>query len=460
MKNLSWKERFNIPSDSEHSVADVLRAGLINEEEYLEWAAETYELPILDATFFKSVSEARLLSEYSSDRWTNSFFPVALWDQTLYIACLEPQDVDIDIPCHFILSSLKPMELTWEIMAKTFVEKTMPIDTSSAVKVPDFAKQEVAPALDFSIPAAGADSALMPEDTCIHDPPFAVPTAPLPPIQKHEPVSFTESSEGSFVKSQITALFEFDEKSKIISIPDHVIDELLKPEPTKTNTQVHANPHAKPENFERPEITNVVTIGHKAEYTFTNTKTIMPFPERSTHFSFIRTVFSEQVILEARNKVKENTDPHQALISAFCVLKDYYKKLMWAVRDQKGNVFPIASNSAWDFSEEAWNTPIDFKSPSPFRIAKFTAKPYHGEVYPNSVNDRFFQQWNNGKYPSVLTIVPVKLQGKVFAYFIGCEPSIHFHPINSLEVMQATCDELIQTFVNIHKELSANKAAS
>ncbi len=457
MKNLSWKERFNIPTDSEHSVADVLRAGLINEDEYLEWASEAYELPVLDAAFFKSVSEARLLSEYASDLWTNSFYPVAIWDEALYIACLEPQDVDVNIPCHFLLSPLKPMELTWEIMAKTFVEKTMTVDTSSSIKVPDF-KEEPAPLLDFSIPV------IAPE-TPVRVPPAPTPqtpttSTPLPPIQKHEPVSFTQRSENSFAKSQITALFEMDEKSKVLSIPDFVIEELLKPETTKTSTQVHANPHAKPENFERPEITNVVTIGQKAEFTFTNTKTIMPFPERSTHFSFIRTVFSEQIILEARNKVKENTDPHQALISAFCVLKDYYKKLMWAVRDQKGNVYPIASNSAWDFSEEAWNTPIDFKTPNPFRIAKFTAKPYHGEVYPNPVNDHFFQQWNSGKYPNVLTIVPVKLQGKVFAYFVGCEPSIHFHPTNSLDVMQATCDELIQTFVTIHKELSANNKAA
>jgi hypothetical protein len=186
----------------------------------------------------------------------------------------------------------------------------------------------------------------------------------------------------------------------------------------------------------------------------------MPFPERSTHFSFLRTVFSEQVILEARGKIKENTDPHQALICAFHILKDYYKKLMWAVRDQKGAVYPIASNSMWDFSEEAWNTPIDFKSPNPFRIAKFTAKPYHGEVYPNPINERFFQLWNNGKYPSVLTVVPVKMQGKVFAYFVGCEPALHFHPQNSLDIMQATCDELIQTFITIHKELNPTPKAS
>jgi hypothetical protein len=260
------------------------------------------------------------------------------------------------------------------------------------------------------------------------------------------------------------------ESSTQISIPDFVVDELLKPEPepkpetlppieNTAVTSIRMNPNATSDQFNNPEITNVVPLGKtKPEITFTNTKTILPFPDRSTHFSFIRTVFSEQVILEARGKIKENTDPHQALICAFHILKDYYKKLMWAVRDQKGAVFPIASNTAWDFTEEAWNTPIDFKSPNPFRIAKFTAKPYHGEVYPNPINDHFFQLWNSGKYPPVMTIVPVRLQGKVFAYFVGCEPALHYHPTNSLDIMKSTCDELIQTFVTIHKELNPKAA--
>jgi hypothetical protein len=496
MKNLSWKEKFNIPSDTDHSVADILRSGLMNEEDYLAWASETYQLPIVDAAFFKSAENHKLLLDNSSSEWTDTFFPILEWENRLYIACLEPNEIGINKPYSFVLAPIVAMESLWNKMDKpesdTLVEPSIEAPSLSALNGLSFGDGALASSLDLppdDTPSSNSEtpseninsfdlsSLEVPKENPVKEPAIAPAIAEEPPLVFSEPPpaptpahvaapvlantpppAKASGYENVFEQSQsqITSFFELTSTKNQISIPDFIVDELLKPAPVKpAPSAVNMNPNAKAENFDVPEITNVIKLGNKPEMTFTNTKTIMPFPERSTHFSFVRTVFSEQIILEARGKVKENTDPHQALISAFHILKDYYKKLMWAVRDQKGGVYAIASNTAWDFSEEAWNTPIDFKSPNPFRVAKFTTKPYHGEVYPNAVNDRFFQLWNNGKYPSILTVVPVKLQGKVFAYFVGCEPAMHFHPTNSLDIMQATCDELIQTFVAIHKELSA-----
>lgn len=478
MNNLGWKEKFNVPKDSEHSLIEILRSGFINEDEYLQWASETYQIPVVNHDFFKTLNNYKLVLENPSPHWNETFFPAAEWDGTLFIVCIEPKQIELSKPYSCILASLFRMETLWNKMEKTISEKPAPDvsfgeqtiaipekDDSMSLVIeekltsPDFSFDSIVqttPDVDFSAtPAADAQASTIPEDA---------PT-PVPPS-----AASYSASENVYEDSKITSLFSQMESSTQISIPDFVVDELMKPEPPPAPktlppientavTSIRMNPNASADNFNTPEITNVVNVGKtKSEITFTNTKTILPFPDRSTHFSFIRTVFSEQVILEARGKVKDNTDPHQALICAFHILKDYYKKLMWAVRDQKGAVFPIASNTAWDFSEEAWNTPIDFKSPNPFRIAKFTAKPYHGEVYPNPINDHFFQLWNSGKYPPVMTIVPVRLQGKVFAYFIGCEPALHYHPTNSLDIMISTCDELIQTFVTIHKELNPKAA--
>lgn len=471
MKNLGWKEKFNIPTDSDHSLVEILRSGFINEDEYLQWASETYQLPVVTHDFFKTLNNYKLVLENPSPHWRETFFPAAEWDNTLFVVCLEPQQIELSKPYNCILASLFRMETLWNKMESPSAENTIDISFAEPSTGQPAADSEAVSLVieekltspDFSFDSIVQESPT-PEAAPTEEP-AEVPTpesAPLP--QSHASYS---ASENVYEDSKITSLFSQMESSTQISIPDFVVDELLKPEPPKEPppientavTSIRMNPHASGDNFNTPEITNVVNLGKtKPEITFTNTKTILPFPDRSTHFSFIRTVFSEQVILEARGKVKENTDPHQALICAFHILKDYYKKLMWAVRDQKGAVFPIASNTAWDFSEQAWNTPIDFKSPNPFRIAKFTAKPYHGEVYPNPINDHFFQLWNAGKYPPVMTIVPVRLQGKVFAYFIGCEPALHYHPINSLDIMQSTCEELIQTFVSIHKELNPKAA--
>lgn len=497
MKNLSWKEKFNIPADSDHSIVEILRSGFISEEDYLAWASEAYQIPVVDHEFFKTVNNHRLVLENPSELWCDTFFPAYEWENTLFIVCLEPQELQINKPHCFVLASLFRMETLWTKMEKPLPESealTLPKDDETPVEntmastsadveekltSPDFSfdslalhqdshedsssekpqeaadSTEVIANMDFNITDMLGQSSLaeneeptpppvIAPEPAVSAPSFAKMATAIPSVSAKD-----SGGQNVYEDSKITNLFAKTDSSNQITIPDFIIEELLKPEekPLMEDT-------VNTQSFDQREITNVVALKQKPEITFTNTKTIMPFPERSTHFSFVRTVFSEQIILEARGKVKENTDPHQALISAFHILKDYYKKLMWAVRDQKGAVYAIASNTAWDFSEEAWNTPIDFKSPNPFRIAKFTAKPYHGKVYPNPINDRFFELWNAGKYPPVLSIVPIKLQGKVFAYFIGCEPALHYHPTNSLDIMQATCEELIHTFLTIHKELT------
>ncbi len=478
MNNVLWKEAFNIPKDSEHSLLEILRSGFINEEAYIQWASETYQLPIVDHDFFKTITNHKLLLENPSPLWNETFFPAHIWENTLYILCLEPQDIQLDQPHCFVLASLFRMETLWNKMEKPAplpetqkhtdgleYEPTIEIHGSAMSETlasPDFSFDTIvinneAPIIPDAITAASADTPTD-ETTPIVETQVAAEAAPdaLPEIPSFASAA-APKTENVYEDSKITSLFSQVDSSTQISIPDFIIDELTKVEPEPTPAQEQ---HELTQFYEKSETTNVVPIEKPREITFTNTKTIVPFPDRSTHFSFLRTVFSEQVILEARGKVKENSDPHQALICAFHILKDYYKKLMWAVRDQKGAVYPIASNSMWDFSEEAWNTPIDFKSPNPFRIAKFTAKPYHGEIYPNPINERFFKLWNNGKYPSVFTVVPVKMQGKVFAYFVGCDPALHYHPVNSLDIMQATCDELITTFITIHKELNPTPKAS
>ncbi|MCC6138042.1 MAG: hypothetical protein IT287_05380 [Bdellovibrionaceae bacterium] len=259
-----------------------------------------------------------------------------------------------------------------------------------------------------------------------------------------------------------------DTKSELKTAPRTV------PTPTKTNTPakeaaapapkapsapppatVKINPNFSQSNYNIPEITNVVRAQNKSSDThFTSTKTIMPFPDRTTQFTFIRTVYSEQVIIDAKTKIQENNDPQDALISAFKLLKDYYKKLMWVVRDQKGYAFPIACNTEWEFTEEAWNLSMDFKTPNPFRIAKLTQKPYHGPISKNRASDEFFKQWGDGTYPDVLSIVPVKLHGKVFGYFVGCGKGPHFNSQQSIELMESVCNDLIVAFVRIHKDLT------
>ena len=86
-------------------------------------------------------------------------------------------------------------------------------------------------------------------------------------------------------------------------------------------TQVLNLPNTNPGKSQTPKAKKA----KEKELTFTTTKTIMPFPERTTQFTFMRTVYSQQLTLEAPNSIKDTKDPQEALMSSFRTLKDYFK---------------------------------------------------------------------------------------------------------------------------------------
>lgn len=401
-----WKQHFTQLKDSNKSLTQLLISGELVLADYIKWAAENYKLPFLNDSFFTQTKNHKLVLENPHAQWSEFFFPIHEWQGTIYIGCVEPQDFSFTKKHCFVLCSPTQLSSLWGTMQKP------------------------------------ANASL-----------------PKPPAE-----TFSELNKLQFeeVKLEVSKQVNYDTQATQTNINTVSLITPSANEKTATSTSqlktqdVKINPNFSVTNYDVPEITNVVRAPNSkgSDTNFTNTKTIMPFPERSTQFTFIRTVYSDQVIIDAKAKIQENTDPQDALISAFKILKDYYKKLMWVVRDHKGYAFPIACNTEWEFTEEAWNTPMDFKTANPFRIAKLTQKPYHGAIANNTASDHFFKQWANGTYPDVMSIVPVKINGKVFGYFIGCEKGSHFQDNHSLELIESVCTELVATFIRIHKELA------
>src|ERR1035437_1305752 len=66
-----------------------LMAGHISTEEYLEWACESFALPILNSAFFhQSFDRATLTPEVRQGPWTAWCFPVGQWEDVAIIACI------------------------------------------------------------------------------------------------------------------------------------------------------------------------------------------------------------------------------------------------------------------------------------------------------------------------------------------------------------------------------------
>lgn len=64
--------------------------------------------------------------------------------------------------------------------------------------------------------------------------------------------------------------------------------------------------------------------------------------------------------------------------------------------------------------------PINYSSPSIFRIVMKTKHPFHGKPRPNISNNEFFKVWMKGSYPEHITLVPILINKKIYGVLLGC----------------------------------------
>ena len=62
---------------------------------------------------------------------------------------------------------------------------------------------------------------------------------------------------------------------------------------------------------------------------------------------------------------------------------------------------------------------IDLSSPSIFRIVLNSLLPYHGHIVPNAINNAFFAEFNGGRCPAHVTIMPLLVDGQLSGMVLG-----------------------------------------
>lgn len=102
-----------------------LENGHVPADAYFAWAAETYQLPILDPEFFKTAFEASMIpADRGGSPWQAWCFPVASWEEVTYVACVQPPS---EVPTGrfaFVLADPTVLRATWGEPTSTSVRMT------------------------------------------------------------------------------------------------------------------------------------------------------------------------------------------------------------------------------------------------------------------------------------------------------------------------------------------------
>jgi hypothetical protein len=108
-----------------------LENGYVSTEQYMNWASQAYQLPVLRSEYFQKSFDIQLLNE-NRDNWEPWCFPVDVWDDTTIVACVEPPPTKPEGKVAFVLADPVALMNAWN---RTQGEAS-PMDSEEAAPPP------------------------------------------------------------------------------------------------------------------------------------------------------------------------------------------------------------------------------------------------------------------------------------------------------------------------------------
>lgn len=115
--NISDLEQWKLELPKEQSLTFwCLEKGKLKLYEYLKWAQNHYQLPILNTDYFTNSPDQGLwLNIQSVANWSAHMLPLAEWDGVIFIGCVEPHtDITWSFPVRYVLASPHDLKKRWQ----------------------------------------------------------------------------------------------------------------------------------------------------------------------------------------------------------------------------------------------------------------------------------------------------------------------------------------------------------
>ncbi len=428
MKNLPWFSHFkallqgfeieNRKDTPEYPlIAQALRENYIPEADYFQWAKNHFKIPILTDDFFKSpVSNHYWPHVKASYPWSSYILPVGEWDQHIIVACLEvPENFPDHLKPIFVLCSRKSMDYHWNNINPAEDKTLVVADTSSGTKTTSVAPSPQIQNTEFKLELNGSLELSDTENESSEDQPLDALSEDLnsgPP----------------------TGLFDNEnaEKTGASSLESIEIPEFLNPSEVPAVTFVATEAPTSQSVIAQPAVAKVVTPAEKTKQE----------PHLSVVQGHAQAPSSKQMILNLlfqKNKVQFDKE----IKSAFDKMHSHFPKSMLLSLDiEESSLKPYLWTS--EFKPGSDNIqPIDLSVASLFKIVSVSHKPYHGFIVLNDVNERFFEEWNQGALPDHATATPILINNKLAGILIGIGEKSNY-TWATLQLMENLTNELNQ----------------
>ena len=375
-----WQER-----DQEESLTFwALKNKNLNQKAYFNWAVNHYQMPFLKDIFFEQKLMTKTQWNEIQDLfdWTEEILPVAVWNKTVFIGCVEPPKREIKVlgfDTRFVLTSYQSLQVIWKFSQNLsqFIEK----EITKSILVKDLIPknqtlrpdQPTEKPLEEPVkgePVLKVQQTLRPDQPT--EKPLEEPVKGEPVLKVQQTLRPDQPSQKALASSVGQTSFPEQEEERAVkdnnTFPGRI--------PSENNDFVMENIKTENKNSIRNEIKSDFNKENNVEntnFTFFGNSTLTQFSYNYEElWKCTKSFYCTSLIL----KVKEN--------------KAYPISWTGRIKNQK--------------TEDIF---VDLNDYSLFKIVQ-KGHSYNGFVVDNPVNKKFFSQIGWSEYPKHVTAIPIK----------------------------------------------------
>ena len=385
-KKYPWTQQLKIPAEKLEEWKNTnpspsltiwsLKNQLIDKRQYIQWAVDHYQIPLVKDLFFQ---EYVMVKEHWDEvkekyNWTEEIFPIAIWNKTLFLGCVEPPSKEIqisDFDVRLVLVNQPSLENRWHFIQKflnppSHKQRIFKDETQNTnYKL----KQSAEPRLKVTHkeePQAKANPAV--KASFEPDLPVEKPRTPLklmPSLQKPEDLQKPTPQKTDLEKPPIRPSIFKDESPSLqkpegLKKPEQVaqiLKQSLKPKPINSVDSKDQPPASDSDNL-----------------------------TTSTSFSILCT--------------------QKGYDDLWKYAQSYYSASLILELQDDGKVFISSWNGRVDVSNDQLSVDLN-AGPSLFKVVQ-KGMTYNGYVIDNAFHKKFFNQLGWSEYPKHLTAIPIK----------------------------------------------------
>ena len=461
-KNYPWLHNFKIAGHAIQSWQDkkstksltfwALQNKNIDQKAYFEWAIDHYQIPFLEGIFFEQNLMTKTQWNEIKDLhdWTEEILPVAVWNDTIFIGCVEPPTIEISplgFETRYVLISYPSLRIMWKFVQSLsqFIEKEVTKSIAlealnqqlKSVSLEKPAKKPLdKPVIAFQQSANSELSVKKPLDKPVSSEPvlslqesanseLSVKKPLDKPVSSEPVLSLQESanSELSVKKPLNKPAISVTNLEKRVSFPEEDQERVADDNNTFPGRVPAEDNVLVMKDFKKRQ-----RVSQNGSSSSNNTNT------GNTKFTFFDTV--------------DKTVTHFSMSYNYEELWRYTKSFYCTslvLRVKGGEICPVS----WTGRIKPLKTgdiSVNLNDYSLFKVVQ-KGYSYNGFVVDNPVNKKFFSQIGWQEYPKHVTAIPIKdRKNKLINVFVG----FSLEPISRGKIQQIE-ENVLKFFQTSHK---------